>query len=279
MKRSLYLFFIFVVLAVSSCSVPEIAYINDAQRDSAQTILQTYSSTIHPGDQLYIYVNSQTPLSAMSFNQETKFPQQGNVMAVNVDPDRNVKADNRYITGYLVSEQGTIDFPILGQIYVKEITLDSLERKIQKMLKEGDYLYDPTVTTSIMNFRVSVLGEVSRPQELHVDGERLTIFESLAMCGDLTSSGCRDKVIVIREKEGKLVPIEIDLTKKNIFDSEVYYLQSNDIVYVEPNKAKRKIFNRDKNLPSYISMAVSVLSLGVGMYYRWWILAPRNLNQ
>lgn len=279
MKRSLYLLFTFIVFAVSSCSVPEIAYINDAQRDTAQTILQMYSSTIHSGDQLYIYVNSQTPLSAISFNQETKFPQQGNVVVTNDDPDRKVKADNRYITGYLVSEKGTIDFPILGEIYVKEITLDSLERKIQRMLREGDYLYDPMVTVSIMNFRVSVLGEVSYPQELHVKGERLTIFEALAMCGDLTISGCRDKVVVVREKAGKLVPIEIDLTKKSIFDSEVYYLQPNDIVYVEQNKRKRKVANRDKNIPPYIATAVAVLSLGLNIYRAWWIIAPRNLNQ
>ncbi len=244
----------------------EMAYISDAERDSAQRILTSYANTIHTGDQLYIYVSSEMIESVVPFNQETHIEavEMSRMNTVSVARDGG-SIQNTYtlkktkqIQGYLVDDNGFITFPILGKLMVAGIGYDSLQVLIQNRLINGGYVNDPVVTVSPMNFRVSVVGEVRVPQELHVVGERLTIFEALAMCGDITDSGMRNNVVVMREKNGEVIPIEIDLTKKTIFDSEVYYLRQNDIVYVEPTLAKKRRSEMNPEWPKYASLGVSV---------------------
>lgn len=244
----------------------EMAYISDAERDSAQQILTTYANTIHTGDQLYIYVSSEMIESVVPFNQEThieavemsRMNTVSNSRSGSNIQDTYTLKKTKQIQGYLVDDNGFITFPILGKLMVAGIGYDSLQVLIQNRLINGGYVNDPVVTVSPMNFRVSVVGEVRVPQELHVVGERLTIFEALAMCGDITDSGMRNNVVVMREKNGVVIPIEIDLTKKTIFDSEVYYLRQNDIVYVEPTLAKKRCSEMNPDWPKYVSLGVSV---------------------
>ena len=247
------LYAIVAVIVVSSCAVHSEVYIADAERDSAMDIINDYMSTIHVGDNLYIYVYSQTPEAVIPFNQETDMRNTYGAFS---------KYKGRpYIHGYDVDEAGDIVFPILGKINTTNLTEENLAQEIERQLKEKGYVLDPVVRVKLNNFRVAVLGEVKRPQELHVEGERLTIFEALAKCGDITMWGQRTNVVVLRSREGKVVPVEIDLTQKTMFDSEVYYLQSNDIVYVEPNKKYKKVSYRDPQVPQYLSLSVSVLRL------------------
>ena len=103
-----------------------------------------------------------------------------------------------------------------------------------------------------------VIGEVRRPRELHITGDRLTILEALAMCGDITIDGQRENITVVRSKKGIATPITIDLTKKTLFASEVYYLQSNDIIYVEPNKLKKRKATLDENWPKFATFGVAL---------------------
>ena len=259
-----------MVLLQSCRSAREMAYITDAERDSAQQILSTYANSIHSGDLLYIYVYSETPESILPFNQEThKQIAEVNrlnyvdtthvrVRQVQETTNQNYLSVSSDIPGYLVDEAGAIIFPVLGNMTVGGLTYDSLAHVIEHRLINEGYLKDPLVTISPMNFRVSVMGEVRWPQELHVTGERLTILEALAMCGDLTVYGQRENVTVVRNKKGVATPITIDLTKKTIFDSEVYYLQSNDIVYIEPNKLKKRKANENENWPKYLSFGISL---------------------
>ena len=269
--KSVLVFCAIVSLLLSSCrSNQELAYISDAERDSAQAILTDYVSTIHSGDQLYIYVHSQTPESVIPFNQETHTHAAEVNRLYNVDTThravrqvqerarQNYGDASRGVQGYLVGEDGTIIFPVLGKLVVAGLTYDSLSHLIEQRLISDGYLNDPVVTVSPMNFRVSVVGEVRRPQELHITGERLTILEALAMCGDLTIYGQRENITVVRSKKGMATPITIDLTKKTIFDSEVYYLQPNDIVYIEPNKLKKRRATVDENWPRYASFGVGL---------------------
>lgn len=242
-------------LSVSCRQSQELAYISDAQRDSAQAILSNYASTIHPGDQLYIYVYSQTPESAVPFNEESRtFAAE---MSRNVDGgkvgDVAHTAKVRQTDGYLVTEEGFITFPVLGKLMAAGLTQDSLAHAIERYLVEGGYINDPIVTISPLNFRVSVIGEVKRPRELHVTGNRLTILEAIAMCGDLTTYGLRENVTILREVDGTTTPIEINLTSKTLFDSPAYYLQHNDIVYVEPNNKRKRRADYDPNIASYVS--------------------------
>lgn len=265
------LLFAVVAVVLQSCAPSrEMAYITDAERDSAQRIIASYANSIHSGDQLYIYVYSETPESVIPFNQEThKVAAQANqfnsvdTVHRGVRHVQEVATPNQVrlsseVSGYLVDEAGTIIFPILGVLPVAGLTYDSLARLIEQRLIGGGYLNDPLVTVSPMNFRVSVVGEVRVPRELHITGERLTILEALAMCGDITIDGQRENITVVRSKKGIATPITIDLTKKTLFDSEVYYLQSNDIVYVEPNKLKKRKANLNENWPKYAAFGVAL---------------------
>ena len=288
-RSLLSVFAVACMMFVSSCSShKELAYISDAERDSAQQILTTYAHTIHPGDLLYIYVNSEVMESVVPFNQEThiealemsRLNMAGGSNGEQQMSDTYRNRKQRQVSGYLVDEQGFITFPVLGKINVAGLQYDSVESIIQKRLISGEYVTDPVVTVSSMNFRVSVVGEVRIPKELHITGERLTIFEALAMCGDITIDGKRENVVVLREKNGSITPIEIDLTKKTIFDSEAYYLQQNDIVYVEPADWKKRRANYD---PSTIQDAVSYGRFGVSLlrfahlFYRRYVLDGRGL--
>ena len=248
-------------LSVSCRQSQELAYISDAQRDSAQAILSNYASTIHPGDQLYIYVYSQTPESAVPFNEESRtFAAE---MSRNVDGgkvgDVAHTAKVRQTDGYLVTEEGFITFPVLGKLMAAGLTQDSLAHAIERYLVEGGYINDPIVTISPLNFRVSVIGEVKRPRELHVTGNRLTILEAIAMCGDLTTYGLRENVTILREVDGTTTPIEINLTSKTLFDSPAYYLQHNDIVYVEPNNKRKRRADYNPNIVSYVQLGGSLV--------------------
>lgn len=269
--RLLFLAFVFLLV---SCHTKEMAYISDAQRDSAQEILSVYSATILPGDQLYIYVASKTPESVIPFNQEThSLVIESNKLeyldtthrAVTDQSKSNVRQEGREmrteVTGYLVSEKGTINFPMLGQIKVVGLTQDSLRHYLEERLRNEGYVLDPVVTTDLLNFRVTVIGEVHAPQQIHVPGTRLTILEAIAICGDLTDYSQRDNVTIVRIENGKQVFGEIDLTKKEMLDSPYYYLHNNDIVYIEPTNKRKRASDRNDDVPRYIAIGVSVASL------------------
>ena len=256
--------------------VEDIPYISDAQRDSAQQILNNYSSTILPGDNLYIYVESATPESVIPFNQETNAISGvanrraaeerllETVSAVESQPaSEELTRFSGQVSGYLVDDNGTINFPILGRIAVAGLAQDSLKHLIEQRLISGHYVDDPVVTIRLKNFRVTVVGEVVHPSQFHVIGERLTIFEALALAQDITIYGQRNNIKVLRSVNGEQQMGEIDLTSKSVFDSPYYYLQQNDIVYVEPNKERKKSAFRNPEIPHYISMAASVLHLVV----------------
>ncbi len=289
MNHIIYPLVILFVACFCSCGTPrEMAYVSDAERDSAQQILSTYSNSIHTGDQLYIYVYSQTPISAVPFNQEThlvaveqsRLNRVGNTNHATRMSETYRRKEGRQVEGYLVDQDGYIIFPVIGKLKVDGITYDSLQNKLQQLLIDGEYVLDPVVTVSPMNFRVSVVGEVRRPRELHVTGERLTIFEALAMCGDITEYGLRDNVVVMREKNGMVTPIEIDLTKKTMFDSEVYYLQQNDIVYVQPTMKRRRLADPrqtyQESVGPYASLGVSLAHF-VWRLYRRFVIDSRGL--
>ena len=282
MNKSLFISAIALLFVFASCSShKELAYISDAERDSAQQILTTYAHTIHPGDLLYIYVNSEVMESVVPFNQEThiealemsRLNMVGGSNGEQQISDTYKNRTQRQVTGYLVDAQGFITFPVLGKINVAGLQHDSVETIIQKRLISGEYVIDPVVTVSSMNFRVSVVGEVRNPKELHITGERLTIFEALAMCGDITDSGRRDNVVVMREINGSVIPIEINLTRKSLFNSEAYYLQQNDIIYVEPNDYKKRKTNYDpylqQDILSYVRLSSSLARLAYITYIRY----------
>lgn len=219
---------------MASCrSFNDVAYLSDAQRDDATAIKQNYNTTIHSGDRLYIRVDSEEPSSVLAFNQETnKLLHGGQTIG---------QADEKYLVeGYLVSSEGSISFPLLGTLKVAGLTREQLSALLKQTLLDKGYINDPSVTVRLMNFRVSVLGEVRQPLEIHVDGERLTILEALAEAGDVTIYGRRDKISLVRDTVGGTMLVDLDLTKSDFLNSPYYYLQPNDIVYVDANKLRKK---------------------------------------
>lgn len=139
--------------------------------------------------------------------------------------------------GLLVDSNGFINFPVLGEIKVAGLTRQELTSIILEKLK--DYIKDPVVKIEIVNYKITVLGDVKAPGTYYIPNERITILEALGISGDLNPTAIRSNIMVIRDLDGTKKSIRIDLTKSDIFESPVYYLEQNDVVYVEPNRAKR----------------------------------------
>lgn len=255
----------------SACRAPEdLVYIADTYRNSPSPVVGKMSNGIQVNDLLGIYVESSTPDAALPFNQETnRIAHTISGAAVNPSSGANLAP------GYRVSQTGDINFPVLGTIRVAGMTHAQVAALLEKRLVDEGHIKDPKVTVKLLNFKVSVLGEVSRPSQLVVDGDRITIFEALSQCGDITIHGQRTNVTVIREENGLRTVGNLDLTSDAIFDSPFYYLHQNDVVYVEPNKSKKRSSNSDAALTmSWISFGASLLQTAAMMFY-YYILSTR----
>ena len=250
-----------MVVLLAACSAPkEVLYLQDISLIKEEAIDKSYEVIIHKDDLLAIIVNSKDPELALPFNMPLVSYQIG---GQNVSKQR--------LVGYLVNQDGNIDFPILGEIHVEGLTRMQVTELIKKRLIEEELIKDPIVTVQFLNFKVSVIGEVGRPGTFDISGDRITLLEALSMAGDLTIYGRRDRVAVIREKDGKRSILYHDLRSSDIFQSPCYYLQQNDIVYVEPNNAKtgQSRINSNNSVGvwlSGVSVLASITSLLVTMF-------------
>ncbi|MEO7802492.1 MAG: polysaccharide biosynthesis/export family protein [Ginsengibacter sp.] len=166
-------------------------------------------------------------------------------------------------TSYLVEKDGSIQFPVLGKIQTAGLTKAQLTDLIRNTLIEKKLLLDPIVTINYLNFRVTVLGEVSKPMVVPVPNEKISLLEALGMAGDLTIYARRDNVLLIREENGKRLIKRINLNASDLFTSEYYYLKSNDIVYAEPNKTKVFSTSNTRQILPIIFSGISLLALVV----------------
>ena len=254
-------FLMCMVVLLAACSAPkEVLYLQDISLIKEEPIGKSYEGIIHKDDLLAIIVNSKDPELALPFNMPLITYQIGNQ---NIGQQR--------LVGYLVNQDGNIDFPILGEIHVEGLTRMQVTELIKKKLISEELIKDPIVTVQFLNFKVSVIGEVGRPGTFDISGDRITLLEALSMAGDLTIYGRRDRVAVIREKDGKRSILYHDLRSSDIFQSPCYYLQQNDIVYVEPNNAKtgQSRINSNNSASvwlSSVSVLASITSLLVTMF-------------
>ena len=253
--------FLCLIAFLASCSAPkEVLYLQDIASIKEENIDKNYEVIIHKDDLLAILVNSKDPELALPFN----------LPVVTYQIGAQTTAQQRLL-GYLVDQNGDIDFPILGKIHVEGLTRMQVTELIKQKLMSEDLIKDPIVTVQFLNFKVSVMGEVTRPGTFDISGDRITLLEALSMAGDLTIYGRRDRVAVIREKDGKRRILYHDLRSSDIFQSPCYYLQQNDIVYVEPNKAKtgQSRINSNNSVGvwlSAVSVLASITSLMVTMF-------------
>jgi polysaccharide export outer membrane protein len=158
---------------------------------------------------------------------------------------------------YLVDKDGGIDLPLVGRIMLKGLTISEAKNVIKKKL--STFLKDPIVSLRLQNFKVTVLGEVNRPANYIVPNERVSVLDALGMAGDLTIFGQRENILLIREQEGKKILTRLNLNNSRLFQSPYYYLQQNDILYVEPNK--QRAASSDMTTMRNISIFTSVASL------------------
>lgn len=221
-----------IIILLSACTSPKkILYLQDVDAYKTQNIENTYQVLIHQDDLLAIMVNSRNPELALPFNMPMVTYQLGTEGSTN-------SYGQQRVLGYLVDENGDIDFPILGKLHVDGLTRLELTNLIKNKLMQADLIKDPIVTVQFLNFKISVMGEVARPGSFTINSDRVTLLQALSMAGDLTIYGRRDRVAVIRENNNVRTILYHDLRSADIFDSPCYYLQQNDIVYVEPNKAR-----------------------------------------
>ncbi|AFL82346.1 periplasmic protein involved in polysaccharide export [Aequorivita sublithincola DSM 14238] len=240
-----------MVLGASCVSRKRIVYFRDLEERKALVDSVQNTFKIQPDDLLSIEV------SAYDLNAVRPFNLGGGSRLPTDGPSGATTSTQQ---GYLTAQDGTINMPVLGTIKVAGLTRAELSDLLVKRISE--YVISPIVTIRIMNFRVSVLGEVGNPGTFNVQGERLTLPEALGLAGDMTLFGRRDNLLVIRDNGTTKDYKYLDIRESSFLNSDYYYLQQNDVVYVEPNYAQIQgsSFNRNTTLYfSIISLLISVL--------------------
>ena len=214
-----------------------------------------YDARIQPKDLLSITVNTSDPQAAAPFNLTMQ-------TSINV-----AQANSTYVTSqptlqqYLVNNEGEIDFPVIGKLKIGGLTKTAAEKLVREQLRP--YLKEtPIVTVRMSNYKISVIGEVNHPGTFTISNEKVNSFEALAMAGDMTVYGIRDKVKLIREdNQGKREIITLNLNDSDIINSPYYYLQQNDILYVTPNKTISKNSGISNSTTIWISIVGTLVSL------------------
>ena len=237
-------------LLLSSCaSNKKTVYFSDQQDAILKSANLPAKNIIQANDLLSISVTSLNPAATEIFNK----PNNSYVSSTGLG------GINLSSPGYLVNDEGMIQFPVLGDLKIAGMTTNELRLKITNELVGRKLLVDPIVIVRQLNFKVSVLGEVSRPTVVNVPSEKISLLEALGLAGDITIYGRKDNVMVIREEDGVKKIKRLNLNSSEIFGSEYYYLKSNDIVYVETNKAKVAGSTRTSQL---LPIILSALSFG-----------------
>lgn len=243
------------VLLFASCgSVKDIAYFQNKLVDQPEKIDRHAGIVIQPKDMISIIVSSRNPELVTMFNLPVVSYQAGSEIVA-------AGGYNQRLMGYVVDEQGMIDFPVLGPIHVGGMTRWELSDMLKEKLVNDGFLTDAVVTVEFLNFKVSVMGEVTSPGTYTIEGDKVTVLQAISMAKDLTIYGERENVSVIREQGGVRTIYQINLCDVNMFKSPAYYLQQNDIVYVEPNKFKARQSTVDDKGLRLTSIAVSSGSL------------------
>lgn len=245
-----------LLLLCSCATVKDIAYFQNKIVDHPEKIDKHAGIVIQPKDMMSIVVSSRNPELVAMFNLPVVSYQAGS---------ESVSGGYQRLMGYVVDNDGMIDFPVLGPLKVAGLTRWELSEKIKKELLDQKLLSDAVVTVEFMNFKVSVIGEVTAPGTYNVEGDKVTILQAISMARDLTIFGERENVSVIRERNGERVIYEVNLCDVDIFKSPAYYLQQNDVVYVQPNENKARQSTVDDKSLRLTSIFVSGGSLIVSL--------------
>lgn len=255
--KSLFVVSVVAAIAVSCAAPANISYFQDADQYGLSLPVQENHIRLRPEDKVSIIVN--VPTADEDLMKLFNLPYVSQRLG---SSNTSMSA----ISGYLVDEEGNIDFPVLGKIQVSGMTRPELAAHIKQQLMARELAKDPVVTVEFMNLTFSVMGEVGRPGRYSIDKDKLTLFDALSQAGDLTIYGNRDNVKVFRIVDGKQTSFKVDLcSAQSVISSPVYYLQQDDLVYVEPNEMRARQSTVNGNNVRSTSFWISIASLAASV--------------
>ncbi len=244
-----------IALLLASCASTKSAwYLQDIQDFTPEQIAEQGQIRIKPFDRLTIVVNSKNPELAVPFNSSTAYASLSGVTA-------NSNATNNSLQVRTVDKDGWLEMPVIGKVQCLDLTRHELEQLIAKKIVEGGHINDPTVNVQFSGMKFAVIGEVARPGRYDISRDKITIFDALAMAGDMTIYGVRNDVTVQREVDGVRHLEVLDLTSKELYKSPAFYIQQNDVIYVRPNKYRAQAGEISQNRSFYISLVSTAISV------------------
>lgn len=249
------LLFALAILMCSCNAQQNVLYLQNIGGATECNVPQSSIIRIKPLDQITVVVNSKNPELATPFNSSSNYNALTGAIVT------STSGSESSIQVLTVDSEGYITMPIIGRIECAGMTREELARSIEKLISEGGYIQDPSVNVRFATLTLSVVGEVNRPGRYDINKDRLTIFEALALAGDMTIYGKRDDVLVIREVDGKNLVTTLDLRSPEVFSSPCYYLEQNDVVIVNPNKYKAATSEINQNRSFWISLTSTAISL------------------
>lgn len=254
---------ILLCISLASCipSKELVLYQKGTPGSDTIAIANRYIPVIKAGDVLSVQVSSLSPEATTFFNPY------GVMTAMSGLPTMTQNTQTTpipYTPGYLVNEQGEIELPLIGK--QKIVGLTNTQAALQIKQKLLDYLKEPTVNIRNLNFQIAISGEVARPSMFSIPNEQISLPAALGLAGDITIYGRRDNVLIIREENGLRTFNHVDLTKRDVFKSPYYYLHPNDIVYVEPGRARVNNADQTFQLMPIIISALSFVAIVVSRF-------------
>jgi len=234
-------------LALTAChSREKVLYFQDMVVDTPEVAQAPQYIRIEPGDKLSIIVSSSDPQVASVFNLIAMDRGAGLTTQSGGNRKSGGGSSNNGLGLYTVNDRGNIDFPILGELHIAGLTRQEASEFIKKKLIDGKYVTDPVVTVEFANLHFSIIGDIGSSM-YSISDDQINIIEALAMAGDLNITAERDQIYVIRTENGLRTTTRVDMRTKDIFNSPVYYLKQNDIIYVVPNGKKTGEYSINEN--------------------------------
>jgi polysaccharide export outer membrane protein len=241
---------VILFLAIYTCIITgcaprrDLVYFSNLAKQSSEEKLLSQEVKIQQNDLLSISVNS--------LNQESNV-----LFAVNT---KNPSSDNNYkIEGYRVSKEGSINLPVVGNVRLEGLTIEQAQATISRELDK--YVKKPVVDIQLVNFKVTVIGEVNRPSSFTVQGDNINLLEALGMAGDMTVYGKRENVLVIRQQNGQRIMKRLNLNNQDVMNSPFFYLKQNDVVYVEPDKSKAIEYSPNTRVMPIVIASISAVAV------------------
>jgi len=244
MKKVILFIAIYTCLATGCAPRRDLVYFSNLAKQTSEEKLPSQEVKIQQNDLLSVSINSLNQESNVLFAVNTKAP----------------SAENNYkVEGYRVNKEGMINLPVVGNVRLEGLTIEQAQNSISRELDK--YVKKPVVDVQLVNFKVTVIGEVNRPSNFTVQGDNINLLQALGMAGDMTVYGKRDNVLVIREQNGQRVMKRLNLNNQDVMNSPFFFLKQNDIVYVEPDKSKASEYSANTRVMPLVIASISAVAV------------------